>query len=180
MDLSDFIQPLIIEKSEDFKPRDAKARFVRICDMLSKQAFWLGVFEFIAKHEDAIDGIEFDLASPYSRKDNSVSAGMWIIPKPGADPKKIAKAQVASVGAFSKIRGKIPQLSSYSLAAIARAALPGSGIARLAEKEAIFARALGPDLYSLRMSCIESKELDQLLSANVSAALSGRAPSKRL
>lgn len=42
MDFSDFSQPLIIEKSDDFKPREAKPRFERICDMLSKQAFWLG------------------------------------------------------------------------------------------------------------------------------------------
>lgn len=175
MDLSDFIQPLIIEKSEDFNPRRAKERFQNMCDLLSMQAFWLCVFEFLEKHKAAISGVEF---KDGSRRDG-VTGMMQAIPRAGADQKKLAAALAASTAAFSKARGKIARLDTYKLSNIAEEALGTGKIAMLENKEEAMRRALGPDLHGLRMSIIESKELDAATSASVASALSGR-PARRL
>lgn len=181
MDLSDFIQPVIIEKSEDFNPRQAKARFENMCKILSMQAFWLCIFEYLEKHKAVISGVKFTSGS-YSE---GVTGMMEAVPIEGADAKKTAAALNASKAVFSKARGKIARLDSYRLGSIASQALANGGplghgrLATLADKETTLRRALGETLHGLRMSIIESKELDAATSASVASALAGR-PARRL
>lgn len=181
MDLSDFIQPLIIEKAEDFNPRQAKARFENMCKMLSMQAFWLCIFEYLEKHQAVISGVKFTQGS-YS---SGVTGMMEAVPIEGADEKKTAAALNASKAVFSKARGKIARLDTYLLRSIASQALANGGalepgrLATLGNKQETLRRALGDDLHGLRMSIIESKELDAATSASVASALAGR-PARRL
>jgi hypothetical protein len=174
MDLSDFIQPLIIEKAEDFKPRAAKALFERTCHMLSQQAFWLSIFEYLQKHKDSVEGVQFLTDQDKWERHQGVADCMTPVARLGANPDLLAKAHSASTGAFSKARGKIPKLDIYSLKHLATQCLPASGIATLEMREHIMQRALGADLYGLRLATIESKELDSTTSQSVAAALSGR------
>lgn len=173
MELSDFIQPLIIEKSEDFKPRAAKALFERTCQMLSYQAFWLSIFEYLEKHKDAVSSVKFKIDNKWQRGEG-VADSMKPVVRDGADPVKIAKALSASLGAFSKTRGKIPKLDIYDLSRMATQCLPAHGLATLEDRETIMKKALGGELYGLRLSSIESKELDVVTSQSMAAALSGR------
>lgn len=175
MDLSDFIQPVIIEKSEDFNPRQAKARFENMCKMLSMQAFWLCIFEYLEKHQAVISGVKFTMGS-YS---SGVTGMMEAVPLEGADEKKTAVALNASKAVFSKARGKIARLDTYLLRSIASQALKPGRLATLGNKQETLRRALGDDLHGLRMSIIESKELDAATSASVASALAGR-PARRL
>lgn len=176
MDLSDFIQPLIIENSEDFKPREAKARFERMCQMLAGQAFWLSLFEYLEKHQAAISAVQFK--AEFSR---FIGVADMMIPVPieGADPKAIERAIKASAGAFSKTRGKITGMTASDLAGVIRRCLPADGLATLDRKEQILKNALGGELYGLRLSFVESKELDSITSASMASALTGR-PKPRL
>ena len=172
MDLSDFIQPLVIEKSEDFKPREAKVRFEKMCQILSRQAFWLSLFEYLEKHKDSVSGVKFDMEYQYIS--DGVAEMMEPVAIAEADAKKFEKAVKAAVGAFSKARGKISSLGVYGLARMARETLPSDGIATLERKEQIFKNALGAELYGLRLSIFEHRELDSVISNSMAQALGGR------
>ena len=162
-------------KSEDFKPREAKARFEKMCVMLSQQAFWLSIFEFLEKYKEALSGVQFGL----DHRVDGVADLMIAVPRVGADAKKVEKAIKASTSAFSKSRGKIQSLSAWDLIRIAKLVLPGDALATLERREQIFKKALGGELYGLRLSIIEAKELDSVVCDSISHALGAR-PKTRL
>lgn len=173
MQLSDFIQPLIIKKSEDFKPREAKAVFARTCQILSLQAFWLSIFEYLEKHTETVLAVQFHV-DHQRRGSRKIADTMAAMARDGADPSALLKAISASAVAFSKARGKIPDLTIASLSQLSMQCLPANGLATLDGREQIMKQALGGELYRLRLSSLESKELDESTSQSMAAALSGR------
>lgn len=166
--LSDFILPAIIESSEAFNARAARASFERACRSLAWQAYWLAVFEYLEKHQAAIEAVEFP-------KENYPSADQSMIPVPrsGADPKLLDKALSAAPKAFSRARGKFMAKSPFRVYE-AREHAGASRMATLAERESIFSRALGPDVYRLRLASLEQGALEAAISAEAFVALSGR------
>lgn len=165
--LSDFILPAIIESSDEFNARAARAAFDRACRTLSWQAFWLAVFEYLEKHSAAIESVEFNKAG-YCLAEKSMTP----IPRADADPKLLDKAITASSKAFSKARGKFQAKNPFRASSAAAHAGP-SARASLSDREAILERALGPDVYRMRLASLEKGALQDALSAEVFGAISG-------
>jgi hypothetical protein len=178
MDFSDFVQPLILEKAEEFNPRQAKARFERVCALLGEQAFWLVVFEYLEKHQESVSGMRFVLENQHQRHFSVVDSMLPVLVE-GAAQAKAEKALKAFPGAMSKARGKIRNCDRFKIAELSKAT-PANGLATLSGREQILAKALGPDLYGLRLSRMESKELDSVTRDQFAAALSGRPARSRL
>ena len=177
MDLSDFVQPLVLEKADEFNLRQAKARFERVCSILGVQAFWLSVFEYLQKHDQAVKAVRFALEN--NRYHVGVAEMMEPVMIEGAPAAQIEKARKAFDGAMSKARGKIRHCDGSQLRSLARS-LPANLCATLAGREEVLAKALGPDLYGLRTSRVESRELESSIAENFAAVLSGKSRGPRL
>lgn len=168
-DLSDFILPAIIEKASDFSPKAARERFERASRALAWQAFWLSVFEYLERFSDCVEGVSF--AKGYSDAEGSMAP----VPLPGADPARFEKARGASASAFSKARGKLLTGSKRRPSHLSAAGhLGADAVARLADRETILLKALGPELGMLRKASLEAGALREALAGQAFEALAGR------
>ncbi len=169
-DLSDFILPAIIEKASDFSPKAARERFERASRALAWQAFWLSVFEYLERFSDCVEGVSF--AKGYSDAEGS----MRPVPLPGAPSARWEKALASSSGTFSKARGKLSVGSKHSRPSwqSALAHLGPDRTARLADRDEILLRALGPQIGGLRKASLEAGALRESLAGQAFEALAGR------
>lgn len=162
-EFEDFIVPLIIGSPEEFKPREAKAKFAKICSVLAKQAFCLELFRFLEKHKDSVAGIEFS-------EDNAAAADdqFVLLKRAGSDHAKFERALNASKKVFSQARGKLA--NNYHFAGI-KSKLPK--VVSLENKEEVLVGMLGQEFYGMRRSTIESKEMSAALTKALVDAVSG-------
>lgn len=167
INLEDFILPVVIEKSSDYNRSEVKQTFERLCFILAKQAFWLELFELLDKRSAYVEAIDFNM------QNWRVDEFMTIVAKEGAPEAKVNTAHRA----LSKARGKFGTSNMHQMRMHISTVFPQKGQLRLADKEKILEKALGSDLYGLRLATVESKMLSeevQKISAAAMQALSGK------
>lgn len=154
--LNDLVIPVLLERSEGYKPMVAKKRFDAIAGVLAVQAYWLTWFEAMEKMKRKLDGVVFE-------------GGYHGEPQPrwrailDAKPRDKAGFEAVRRRALSKLHARsAPQ--EYELIERSLGLVAGSTcLVDPTMADAVIGAAIGPQLSALRMSRKERGALEELL-----------------
>lgn len=176
--LNDLIVPLLLEKSDDFKPLVAKRRFLKAAELLAKQAYWMVWFETLARMAGKLDGARVRAPDRAGSGRANIQVPVW-----AKDFVATARDEASFEAARKRAKSKLHGAGTPDEEEVIPEGLGGSfhaidHVLRLSDQDAVMVRVLGRQLWGFKTSKAERGELEKILwEGSPAAASKGKARS---